>query len=467
VATGLVVLQIPRKVFYEKELNLVVSRGWGPGMYDADYAERGMKYPPTYARWTAQRNLAEFLALVAKGRVKPSVLTTHRFAFDQVLRAYELILSRKEPVLGVVLTYPELGQAREPVRVVRLSRQRTGPTREGDIGVGLIGAGLYARGTLMPALAKVRGVRLVGVATAGGLSGHHVGERFGFEYCTTDQAKLLEDEKVEAVFVLTRHNSHAELASEALRAGKPVFVEKPLDISGEQLEHLIATYNGLSQEGRRPFLMVGFNRRFSPAAAQAHRFVGASGDSAVVLIRCNAGPVPADSWVHHPEEGGGQIVGEVCHFVDLLQYLTGGRPQRVFAAAAPTPGHTCDALCISLQMDNGAAGSIVYAANGDKAFPRERVEVFAHGAVFVIDNFRSTETVIGGRRRRRRGWAVDRGHRAELEAFFAALRDGGEPPVPFESYVATTLATFAVETSISRGEAVTVPECLVIPEGGA
>jgi predicted dehydrogenase len=449
VATGLVGLEIPRNPFYEKELDFVVSRAWGPGMYDPDYEERDFKYPLPYVRWTAQRNMAAFLDQVAAGRVDLEPLITHRYPFDQALDAYRMILEGEEPYIGVVLEY---GEEPEPRSRIELKPKTRSPSL--NVGLGLIGAGLYARGTLLPALEKVKGVHRVGVATRSGLSGRHAGDKFGFDYCTTDYHQLLEDEAVEAVFVLTRHGAHARFTAEALRAGKAVFVEKPLAMNREELRDVVRAWQAGSG-----FLTVGFNRRFAPTTAYVDRRLQKDAGPLVAHCRCNAGYIPPDSWVHDPQQGGGRIIGEVCHFVDLLHALTGGLTEEVHVAAAGgTHAGLRDNITASLAFDNGSVGSIVYTAGGDKSFPREYVEVFGGGTVGVIDNFQSARVTQSGRTSRtgRFSLGVDRGHVEELEAFFRHLREGEPQPVSKRDYVATTLATFAMEESITRGEAVPV-----------
>lgn len=538
VAAGLVGLEIPRKAFYDKELELVVSRAWGPGLYDPHYTEKGLDYPLAYARWTAKRNMEEFLAQLAKGTVQVKHLITHRFPFERALEAYELILEGKEPYIGVLLEYgrwkgeegrgnreegtgkgeggkgrtedregkrgdglsvnlepltdrkvwlrkPTTDGAPRPDQSSRSILHRPSSIIQSPISVGLIGAGQYARGTLLPALQKVKGVRYIGVATATGLSGRHVGDKYGFEYCTTDYGELLEDEDVKAVFVLTRHGLHARFASEALRAGKAVFVEKPLALNEEQLSAIVRAYwqtadpsvakpaDGeieasnpqlvlspveVSAIRNPPFLMVGFNRRFAPTTRFVQQHLRGGTGPLVAHCRCNAGYIPPDSWVHDPKQGGGRIIGEVCHFVDLIQALTGGLPVEVYVAAAGgSHADLHDNITISLKLDNGSVGSIVYTAGGDKSFPREYVDVFGHGAVATIDNFKSASFTQAGRTSRKRGWfSVDRGHVNELTTFFRHLREGRPQPVPMREYVATTLATFAMERSIREGKPVKV-----------
>jgi len=493
VAGGQVRLHIPRELFYKKELAFAVSRAWGPGMYDPDYEERGLKYPLAYARWTAQRNMEEFLNMVSLGSVRLDAVTTHRFPFEKALEAYQMILGSDADAVGVVLHYDPNAEVQTQKLMARGSDSKS--TRVGKniiksagvrvkkwlasqkhrfsknkdlttttdavanpasdsvpIGIGLIGAGLFARGTVLPELKKIKGVEYNGVATATGLSGQHIAKKYNFDYATTDYNTVLANPNVKLVFILTRHDSHARLICEALKARKAVFVEKPLCLTKEQLTDIIAVYTSFSAS----FLMVGFNRRFAPATRQCTNFLGLSRASSVVQIRCNAGFIPPESWVHQRDEGGGRIIGEVCHFVDLAQAITGGLPQRVFASATESPQSLRDNLAVSVKMSNGAVASITYASSGDKSFPREEVEVFAGGSVCVIENFRTIRFVSGGKKTVHRALRVDRGHREELQSTIAALSLNEPSPIDFKSLVATTLATFAIEESLSTGEAIEI-----------
>jgi predicted dehydrogenase len=450
VATGLVGLNVPRKSFYDKELELVVSRAWGPGIYDPSYTEGGLDYPLPYARWTAKRNVEEFLAQLAMGKVEVNDLVSHRFDFSQCLRAYELILSGEEPYMGILLKFPEKELRSGAGTTVWLSHasavRATSPRAR--IGIGVIGAGLFAKGTILPILKGLAGVRLRGMCTRSGLTARHAAEAFRFEYCTSDYRKLLEDSEIGLIFVLTRHGSHSGLAAEALRAGKHVFVEKPLALTIDQLRQLLNAFE--ASNGCHPVLMVGFNRRFSPFAKWLRD--GFSGVREPLAVQCivNAGPVPPDSWVYDAADGGGRILGEVCHFVDLVQYITGSLPQRVFAESLnSSQAQPSDNLVITLKMANGSLGCITYLSGGDKAYPRERVEVYGGGMVGVIENFNSATLIHRGRKKRLRNYfTVDRGHRAEIEAVVDAVRQGGAPPVPLQEYIWTTLASFAIEDSL-------------------
>jgi predicted dehydrogenase len=457
VVPGLVGLDIPRKIFYEKELDFVVSRAWGAGMYDPAYEAGSTNYPISYVRWTAERNLAHVLELMSDGKLSVEHLITHRFPLDEAVTAYEMIMGGKEPTIGVVLQYPE----EVPEDVAAYLRQKSRPTAQGNaekiltplptIGLGLIGAGLFARGTLLPALEGMEQVQWRGVATSTGLTSEHIARKYHFNYATSEIDRVLDDSSVNLVMILTRHNNHAALVKRALEAGKHVFVEKPLAITPEQLEMVEAAY--ATYPGQ---VMVGFNRRFAPTTQEAiRRFAHRSGPL-MINMRVNVGYIPAEVWVHDPAIGGGNLVGEACHFFDLAQALTGGSPVSVFAQAVKAESRaviTEDNLVITLTMADGSVATILYTAEGDKAFSRERVEIFGNGAACVIDNFKTLSFSRGGKQQRVGNLlsGVDRGHRAEMQTLIEALQKGRPFPVSFRDYVRTTRATFAAMESLKTG----------------
>lgn len=445
VATGLVGLDVPREIFYEKELGLEVSRAWGPGYYDPDYEQGLADYPYAHVRWTARRNVAAFLDQVARGDVAVDDLITHRFPVDEAPDAYEVILDDQEDALGVVMTY---GEAEEPAPwTIPLGGGAAEPVDDGTLGIGVAGAGTFARSKIFPLLEDHPDVRLAGLCTSTGLSSRVTGDKAGFAYATTSFEELVADETVDAVMILTRHGSHADLASQALTQGVPTFVEKPLALTREGLEDVVAALRKAGDEA--PQLMVGFNRRFSPFTRWlASRFEDVSGPFSMNMT-VNAGDVPDDSWVYDPEEGGGRLRGEACHFVDLAQFLADGRPTRVHAATLDDPGsHPTDGLHLTLRFDDGSVASIVYSGHGDDGYPREQVEVLGGGAVGHIKDFKSATFSRDGNTDRNRNWlSMDRGHEAEVDAFVEAVRDGDPSPIPVEDLVWSTLATFAAETS--------------------
>jgi predicted dehydrogenase/threonine dehydrogenase-like Zn-dependent dehydrogenase len=451
VATGLVGLSIPRQLFYEKELEFMVSRASGPGLYDPDYEQRGRDYPYPHVRWTHARNMAHFLEMVRVGQVRVDPLISRRFKVECASEAYEALMEKHSPgCVGIVLEYPrsaEVGPSR-----VRLLPESRRPTK-GAVRLGVMGAGLFARTTLLPELCRLKGIALRYVAAASGASARHAAEKFGFAYATTDAQEIIADPEVDCVFVLTRHNLHARLLVDALGAGKDAFVEKPLALSLEELEAVVEAWR--QSRGR---VMVGFNRRHSPAAVAAQQFLASRGGPAVISCRVNAGEVPPKNWVNDPVEGGGRILGEVCHFVDLVQFLTNSHVVRVHGVA-PRPGFTGpgdEDIAANLELADGSVASIVYTARGHRSMSRERVEIFSQGAACVIENFRVTRFFGLGRPKSVRTWRQDRGHRNELRVWIEALRQGDAAPVPFATYVAATLATFALAQAVRTASPVQV-----------
>jgi predicted dehydrogenase/threonine dehydrogenase-like Zn-dependent dehydrogenase len=455
---GLVELTIPRRLFYEKEIRFVVPRAAGPGIYDPSYERQGQDYPIEYVRWTAGRNLRDFLEQVSIGTVKVAPLVTHRFPIERGEDAYDLLINRREPTIGIVLEYPlgeGLGTGDWGRGVGRIPNPQSPVPSPSPlaVGVGAIGAGLFGRTVLLPALKGQKNVNLRGLATASGISARHSGERFGFSFVTTDYYDVLRDEQTQAVLVLTRHNQHARQTVEALELGKCVFVEKPLATTVEELTQVCQ-----AASGSRGWLMVGFNRRFSPFTLRAVEALSGRATPCVVGCRINAGFVPQDSWVQDREEGAGRVIGEVCHYVDLIHALTGALTEEVYARGVPPDGRYAhdENLAVTLRLSDGSVGSIVYTAMGHKSFPRERVEVFWGDNVCLIDNFRSL-TLRGPKlSASMKRWNVDRGHRGELSRFLKAVREGSGPPVPLENYARTTLATFAILESLSSGRPVAV-----------
>lgn len=442
---GAVKMDIPRKVYYEKELQLRLSRSYGPGRYDPEYEEKGHDYPISYVRWTERRNMEEFLRLVSTGQVTPSRLTTHRFEINDAEKAYEIVTGEdKQPFMGVVLTY-EGGSKTAPVRRIELKSRA--PVA-GKVGVGFIGAGNFAKGVLLPRFKSASDATLVGVSTATGMNAKSTGEKYGFEYCTTDTPQLLADDSVDAVVIATRHGSHAKFAADALRAGKAVFVEKPLAIDEAGLQRVLE-----AQQESGQLLTVGFNRRFSPLVAEMKQFF-AAGQPLAVQYRINAGPIPADTWIHDPEDGGGRIIGEVCHFIDLVQFLTDDELVEVFAHSLGGPtAELRDTVTITLRYRNGSIASINYFSTGDKSFPKEMVEVFGSGGIAVLDDFRRLTLTRNGSKKNIKRVSQDKGFDQEVATFLTAVK-GGAAPIPLDSLVSTTRATFAIEESLRTGRAI-------------
>jgi predicted dehydrogenase len=419
VAVGDVSLNLPRRPFYFKEAEFVVSCSYGPGRYDAEYEERGHDYPFAYVRWTEQRNMQAVLDLMAAGKVDVTPLISHRFKIENAETAYEMIEKGREPYLAILLEYPEVSPLG---RRVELESRVSGKTPEkevsalrtphSELAVGVLGAGNFARLVLLPALKKIGTLRLRALCSAGGLSAVQSGEKLGFEIATSDEDEVFRDPAVGAVFVLTRHDQHARQVIKAFQAGKHVFVEKPLCLNLEELKEIESVYSSLITQNSSLILMVGYNRRFAPMAFQLKSFLANVHGPLVMHYRVNAGYIPSDHWVQDPEQGGGRIIGEVCHFVDFLTFLTGTLPKRVDARALPGDGrYRDDNVIITLEFADGSLGTITYVASGDAAFPKERVEIFGGGTIAVLDDFRRLELVQRGRKKVHRSrLRQDKGH---------------------------------------------------------
>jgi predicted dehydrogenase len=443
VATGAVGLTLPRKVYYEKELNFINSRSYGPGRYDPSYEENGHDYPIGYVRWTEGRNFQTIVELLESGKLNVQPLITHRFPIERAPEAYEIITGKKKQTfLGVLLTYPEASDAPKETKVQFSTVHRPSST----VHLGVLGAGLFANATLLPAIKKLKDVELVGIASAGGLHAQHSGRKFGFAYACADDEQILNDPNINTVAILTRHDTHADLVVKALQAGKHVFVEKPLAITSEQLDAIVGAMHA------SPLLTVGFNRRFAPLAVELGQFLADRTEPLYAHYRVNAGYIPLNHWTQDPAQGGGRIIGEGCHFVDFLTFLAGAAPVSVTAHALPDNGkYREDNVSMTFTFPDGSLGVVDYLSNGDKSFPKERIEVFCGGRVAVLDDFRSLKTMRDGRRKIVKK-TQDKGWLGEWQAFTKAIREGGQPPIPYEQLIGVTKATFAAVESLRTNQ---------------
>lgn len=452
VAVGTVGMEIERKLYYGKELDFRVSRSYGPGRYDAAYEQQGRDYPIGYVRWTETRNMVAFLQLLAEGKLNLGPLVTHRFPIENATAAYDLITGKTgERPLGVLITYSgkEL-----PKNAIKLREGGPGPAAASAVTIGLLGAGNFALSTLLPAIKSVSRIDLAGVCTTNGVRARHAAEKFGFRYCTTDDEKLLTDPDITTVVIATRHHLHASQVIAALEAGKHVFCEKPLCLTEEELAQIVRAKENASANLQ---LMVGFNRRFAPMARKAKQFLAGAQGPFVFHYRVNAGPLPPDHWLNDPAQGGGRILGELCHFIDVLAFLTGSAPIEVHTRDASAIGHSGGNAVLWLQFADGSHGTIGYLTSGDRAFSKERIEIFGGGVVVALDDFRCLELVQHGRKQVLHSrLRQDKGHRGEWEALASCIRDGGPSPVPFGEIVASTLATLRALDSRASGHAVLV-----------
>jgi predicted dehydrogenase/threonine dehydrogenase-like Zn-dependent dehydrogenase len=458
VLLGVSDLALTRKAFWDKELTFTVSKASGPTIQGADSA--GL-IPPELVRWTESRNLQEFIRLLNNGSVKVRELITHRLDIENATAAYDMILNGRERYIGVVLSYGggrPAGQRVDfpgPSHATSTSKAVDHP--RGAIGV--IGAGLFTKNVLLPTVSHVQGVRLIGIAARTGVSSRHVGKKFGFAYATTDFRKILNDAGIGSVLITTRHHLHADMIAEALAAGKQVFVEKPLCISPDQLTRIVDAYRGASGT---PVLMVGFNRRYSPLGMRLRHLFADRTSPMQIHYRVNAGYLPPDHWTQDPDVGGGRIIGEVCHFLDFLRFLTSELPVDVFASSIG--GNTGrfgigDNVELTVRFSGGSLGTITYTALGSKTFSRERIEAYCDASVAVVEDFRKMEFIRGARKKTSKLWNQDMGYRNELEYFLKL--PPGEAGMVFRDAALATVATFAAETSLRTRSSVSI----ALPEG--
>jgi predicted dehydrogenase/threonine dehydrogenase-like Zn-dependent dehydrogenase len=451
VVVGMTGLAVPRASYFSRELSLKVSMSYGPGRYDPDYEERGQDYPFGYVRWTEKRNIEAFLDLVKRERIRVEPLVSHRFDIDEAERAYELIAGDvKEPYLGVLLRYdPD----RDINRTVELIHAAPISTREKSVRLGVIGAGGYVTAMLLPHF-KDAGATFVSVATASGVTALDVAKKFKFKQAVSEAADVIGNEEVNLVLIGTRHDVHADLATQALKQNRHVFVEKPLALNDEQLDEVLS-----ATQASRGQLMVGFNRRFSPLARKAQEFFAERSGPLSIVYRVNAGHVARDHWVHDPLQGGGRIIGEVCHFIDLMQFWTGAPPVTVFAEAITDNRDEVvnhDSVFITLRFADGSNGSIAYLAEGDKALRKERIEIFGDGKTFVIDDFLSGASFRNGHEEKFNLRAQDKGQAEEVKALCAMVTQGDNAPITLSELAATTRTTFRILDSLRTGQRIMI-----------
>lgn len=452
VAVGLVGMDIPRDLYFKRELTMKVSMSYGPGRYDAEYEERGHDYPFAYVRWTENRNIEAFLDLIAAGRVDVNRLITHRFPIDDGGSAYQLISGEvKEPYLGIILQYDT--ERELTPRAETTERKKAASTPAQSVRLGMIGAGAYAKAMLLPPL-KSMGVEFKAIATATGVTARDTAEKYHFARSVGDAAEVINDTEVNLVVVATRHDLHATLAQQSLERGRHVFVEKPLALTEAELDGVIA-----AAENSAGQLMVGFNRRFSPLARAAKDFFANRQNPLSICYRINAGRIPRGHWTQDPREGGGRIIGEVCHFIDLMHFLTGALTTRVYAEAVTSRNQEIvdeDSVFITLRFSDGSNGSIAYLAEGEKTLAKERVEIFGESKSFVLNDFRLAASYRNGREELTKLRAQDKGQSDEMRAVCDVVLKGTPAPIALADLATTTRATFRIRESLRKGQAVDV-----------
>ncbi|WP_412461843.1 bi-domain-containing oxidoreductase [Pseudomonas sp. SC11] len=430
VLVGVTGLELNRADFYEKELTFQVSCSYGPGRYDPNYEERGNDFPIGFVRWTEQRNFEAILDMLASGQLNVDKLISHRFAFEEAGSAYQT-LTGESSALGILLEYRSAPEERH-IKAVTLSPQSTPVFDPVKPVVGFIGAGNYASRMLIPAF-KSAGAQFHTIVTAGGLNGVIHGSKAGFAQASTDVAAMLDDQAINTVAIVTRHDSHARFVSQVLEAGKHVFVEKPLAIDEQGLAQVQSAYAGAVEHGSKPHLMVGFNRRFSPQVQKMKALLSTVREPKSLIMTMNAGAIPAEHWTQDEAVGGGRIIGEACHFIDLMRFLVASPIVSIQARRMGDSGAvavTEDKASITLGFEDGSFGTILYLANGAASFPKERVEVFAAGRVLQLDNFRKLKGFGWPGFDKLNLWKQNKGQSECAAAFLEAVAQGKSTPIP-------------------------------------
>jgi len=461
ISLGVVGLNIPRKPFFEKELFFQVSRSSGPGRYDPLYEEMGMDYPLGYVRWTEGRNLEAFLGLVQSGSVQVKPLITHQFDISEAEKAYELITGKMdESYLGVILTYPKREEPLSSRIALRHVQEHTA-TPNAEVNLGVLGAGLYANATFLPAVKKNERTKLVGIASASGLSAQNSGRKFGFQFAASSEKEILDHPDINTIAILTRHNTHAKFTVQALKNGKHVYCEKPLGITIAQANEIAK----LIKKEHLPYLMVGFNRRFAPFSEKIKDFLSDTGEPLFVSYRVNAGYLPPSHWLHDPTIGGGRLIGEGCHFIDYLNFIIERQPSSVSVSALPDSGkYRGDNFHIKLVYPDGSIGTVTYLANGSRYVPKEYCEIFSAGKTVILNDFR--ELSLFDQKHSKKYFShfrQDKGHRAAWNAFVHAITTNSPEPIGYADILATMYTTLACDFSLRKGEDIHLADFLANP----
>ena len=438
IVVGAVPTGFSRGNYYKKELELKMSCSYGPGRYNSNYEDKGMDYPIGYVRWTENRNMQAYLDLVSQGKINPKLLTTHIFNFEDVLKAYELILEKKETFTGILLKY-DTGKDLKPT--VNLNNKEYS---SGKVNISFIGAGSFAQNSLLPHL---KNENLISVSTSSSHTSKSVAQKFGFKISNNNSDEIIQSKENNTLFIATRHNLHAEFVLKGIKNNKNVFVEKPLCLTEEELEEIADEY-----KTHNVHLMVGFNRRFSPLVEKIKKII--KGNQPVAInYRINAGYIPSNSWVQDKEIGGGRIIGEVCHFVDLAMFISGALPESLSANTMEDPLGLLDTLTVNLKFKNGSIAAVSYFANGSKELKKEYLEIFSNGVSIILDDFK--ELIIYGKRKSSEKLInQDKGHKQEVKEFISAIKEGKPTPISFEEIYYSTKMSFDIIKSIRKRETI-------------
>ena len=453
VLVGVADIHPSRNDMWHKEVEIVVSKAGGPGSFDPLYENKGIDYPFVYVRWTENRNLEEFIRLINEKKINVKSLITHRFNLEEALRAYDdLLNNKKESYVGVIFQYPEKSKSNdESISTIKreiILNSKNGKSSH-DISVGVIRSGLYGKAVFLPTLKKIPAIHLNSICTIKSENSFYTGTKYGFHKCTTDYKEIIEDKDINSVIILSPHSLHAQMVVESLNSGKNVFVEKPLCVNINELseiEEVIAQSKG--------YLMVGYNRRFSPHTKKVLTVLGKRNSPLVINYRINAGFIPKTHWVHSEEEGGNRIIGEACHFIDFMQYITGSKPVKVYAERVGGNDKTIvndDNIDIVIKFLDGSLGNIFYSASGDRQYPRENIEVFSEGKTIVIEDFKKTILYLNGKKSVYKTFNQEIGYKEEIRHFIEMVKGKEKPIMTFDEIVLSSLTTFKINESLSKG----------------
>lgn len=462
VAVGAVGLEIPRKIYYEKELNVLISRSYGPGRYDHAYEEQGKDYPYGYVRWTEGRNLSAIIDLLESKKLDVKSLITHRFPIDEGVKAYETITGKKnEKFLGVIIQYPDNGSSNLSERRVDLQKTSGLNLGENKVSIGILGAGLFASAVFLPIIQKTTSVKKMGICSAKGLSARQLAKKYNYEFACTDETEIFNNNEINTVVILTRHSDHARQILSGLQSNKHIYCEKPLALNTSELFGIEKAYKNSKSN-----LMVGFNRRFSPFILKAKDFIKKSAEPKIIHYRVNAGFIPSQHWIHDPNQGGGRIIGEGCHFIDLCIYLTDSKPVSIQTLGLPNLGkYNDDNVVINMIFDDGSIATIEYLANGDKSVEKETLEIFSGGKVVQLIDFRKLILTANGKKTQYQSrFAQDKGHLGSWQAFINSIKLNLEAPITFEELFESSLVTLIAVESFRKKETIFIDEYLQLIE---
>lgn len=440
VIVGNVPTGFDREPYYRKELELRMSCSYGPGRYDINYEEKSIDYPVGYVRWTENRNMKAFQELIQSGRINNGYMTTHIFGLENAPKAYDLILRREKPFLGILIKYNV--ERREMNGKIETGKRLP----VGKVNVAFIGAGNYALSNLLPNIPKDKDVVLKGVMDSSGIKSRKVAEKYGFEFCTSDENDILNNNDINTVYIATRHDSHADYVIKALKAGKHVAVEKPLCLKKSDLERIKKVYNNIINCGLSPLFLVGFNRRFSPLTEVLKDRIG-EGPMAMIY-RINSGYIAPDSWIQDKDFGGERIIGEICHFVDFLTFVNGSLPKYVFASSMPDSSNMEDTVNVNLKFLNGSIGTISYFSNGSKSLFKEYIELYKAGITGVIKDFKELKIYGNGKIFKKKLLTQDKGQKKMIRTIIYSIKEGKSSPIKFEDIYVVTMTTFKIIESI-------------------